>query len=102
MRVLKACTVKNYLEISALAKRGVPALQSWYAMTGLAADEVGFDKCGKVITGNNADLLFWTENVVEDPVLLEKNSILEVVKDGKCYRGTIDAFDQVTFESTIE
>ncbi len=51
-------------------------------MTGLAASEIGQDDAGVLQVGRRADLLICQGDVIDQPQLLDKGAMLEVVKDG--------------------
>jgi imidazolonepropionase-like amidohydrolase len=91
---------RNYMEIAALVRDGLPALQAWLGMTGLAAQEVGQADTGTLRTGQRADLLLWRGDVVAHPALLAPDRLVEVLKDGVAYRGDLPGLPHRTFRDT--
>lgn len=100
--VLPGMHGRNYMEMAALVADGLPPLQAWHAMTGLAAREIGQDDAGTILPGQRADLLLCRGNVLEDPALLDAFGLVEVVKDGIAYRGAIPELPQRTYRQTTD
>lgn len=92
---------RNYMEVVSLMKDGLHALSAWYAGTGLAAERIGQDDTGMLMSGKRADLLLCSSDVIDNPSLFEQGALLEVVKDGVGYRGVIAEIPQRTFCSTV-
>ena len=78
---------RHCLEIVSLIKDGLTPLEAWYGATGLAADEIGQHDSGTLCVGQRADLLICKGDVVNDPALIAREALVEVVKDGEGYRG---------------
>ncbi len=85
--VLPGMHGRNYLELAALQRDGLPALAAWHAMTGVAAQEIGQLDAGTLAEGQRADVLLCRGDVLEQPALLEHGAIVEVLKDGFGHRG---------------
>ncbi|MCP3920514.1 MAG: amidohydrolase family protein [bacterium] len=98
--VLPGMHGRNFMELVYLMKDGLPALQAWHGMTGLAAQELGADDTGVLAPGKRADLLVATDDVVAKPELLE-TALLEVVQDGKGHRGGVAGLPQRTVTDTV-
>jgi len=99
--VLPGMHGRNYMELVYLIKDGMNPLAAWYGGTGLAADEIGQTDTGKIVEGKRADLLFCNEDVISDPSHMDKGAIVEVMKDGLCYKGGLGQ-TPVTFQSQID
>ncbi len=99
--VLPGMHGRNYMEIVALVRDGLDPLHAWHAMTGLAAAEIGQDDAGVLAPGRRADLLLCEGDVLRDPGLLDRGALVEVVKDGEAYRGTVPGLPVRTFRSGI-
>jgi imidazolonepropionase-like amidohydrolase len=78
---------RNYLELVHLMRDGLPALRAWHGATGLAAREIGALDTGTLASGQRADLLIASEDVLEHPGRLEHGALLEVLQDGLGHRG---------------
>lgn len=100
--VLPGMHGQNYMEIAHLISDGLSPLKAWYGATGLAASEIDQTDTGSLRPGNRADLLICKANVIDDPKLLGKGALLEVIKDGLAYKGGIPQIKQRTFASTVE
>ena len=98
--VLPGMHGRNYMELCALMNDGLTSLEAWYAMTGLAANEVGVPDSGTIVPGQRADLLICNADVVDNPALLDKGALVEVIKDGVGHRGGVPAIPQRTFRDT--
>jgi imidazolonepropionase-like amidohydrolase len=92
--VLPGMHGRNYMELVALMADGLDPLQAWHGMTGLAAEEIGFDDTGCLREGARADLLICQDDPIEDPRLLDVGALVEVVKDGVAYRGGLEGLPQ--------
>ena len=99
--VLPGMHGRNYMEIVALVKDGLDPLHAWHAMTGAAAEEIGQDDAGVLAAGKRADLLLCEGDVLADPAKMDSGAIVEVIKDGEGYRGTVAGIPQRTFRSGI-
>ena len=88
---------RNYMELVALMTDGLPALEAWHGMTGLAAEEIGLDDTGCLKEGARADLLVCQDDAIDDPRLLDVGALVEVVKDGVGYRGGLEALPQRSY-----
>jgi len=99
--VLPGMHGRNYVEIAALCRDGLPALAAWHAMTGLAAEEIGQTDAGTLAEGQRADVLLCRGDVFEKPQLLEQGAIVEVLKDGLGHRG-LAGVPQRSFRSTVD
>jgi imidazolonepropionase-like amidohydrolase len=99
--VLPGMHGRNYLEIAALARDGLPPLAAWHAMTGLAAEEIGQSDAGTLAEGQRADLVLWKGDVLEKPELLSEAAIVEVIKDGVGHRGRAGV-PQRSFKATVD
>lgn len=100
--VLPGMHGQNYLEIASLIADGLTPLQAWHGATGLAADEIGESDTGVLKTGKLADLLICKGNVIDEPQLMGKGALIEVMKDGVGHRGGIPQIPQRTFASTVQ
>jgi imidazolonepropionase-like amidohydrolase len=100
--VLPAMHGRNYMEIVHLVRDGLPALHAWHAGTGLAAAEIGQGDAGTLAVGQRADLLLCRGDVIQDPALLDRGALLEVVKDGEGYRGGVEGVPQRTWRRGFE
>ena len=92
---------RNYMELVALIREGVPPMAAWFGATGLAAEQLGLTDTGTVTEGKRADLLVCQGNVVNDPLLLDSGALVEVVKDGKGYRNGLPNIPQLTYGSAM-
>ncbi|MFT5052906.1 MAG: imidazolonepropionase-like amidohydrolase [Chlamydiales bacterium] len=100
--VLPGMHGRNFMELVHLHRDGLSELEAWHSSTGLAADEIGLDDTGVLKAGKRADLLICGVDVVGEPELLDSaGAIVEVMKDGEAYRGTIPELPQRTFEHTV-
>ncbi len=99
--VLPGMHGRNYMEIAALVQDGLNPLEAWHGMTGLAAEEIGQHDAGTIEPGRRADLLFCDRDVLADPTSMDDGAIVEVVKDGEAYRGTVAGFPTRSFRSTV-
>lgn len=99
--VLPGMHGRNYMEIVHLIKDGVSPLTAWYGATGLAASEIGQEDTGRLLPGRRADLLLADGDVVEQPELLDRGALIEVIKDGFGYRGGIPDIPQRTFHQSV-
>ena len=93
---------RNYMELVALMKDGIPALTAWYGATGLAARLIGQEDSGVLTSGHRADLLICRGDVLEQPVLFDQGALLEVVKDGMAYRGGVQGLPVRTMDSCMQ
>jgi imidazolonepropionase-like amidohydrolase len=100
--VLPGMHGRNYMELVALMRDGVPALTAWHGMTGLAAQEIGQTDAGTLEPGKRADLLVCAGDVLNQPGLLGDGALVEVVKDGIGYRNGIPQVPQTSFRSATE
>ncbi|MDA0739738.1 MAG: amidohydrolase family protein [Nitrospirae bacterium] len=92
---------RNFMEIVSLMQDGLSSLSAWYAGTGLAAERIGQDDAGCLVPGKRADLLLCNQDVIEDPTVFDQGALVEVLKDGVGYRGTLPDVPQRTFGSTV-
>ncbi len=99
--VLRGMHGKNYRELVHLIREGLSPLAAWYGMTGLAASEIGQADAGQIRAGLRADLLFCKADVIESPGQFDHGALVEVMKDGTCYRGGIAALPQRSFRSSL-
>ncbi len=99
--VLPGMHGRNYMELHYLIKDGMRPLQAWHAATGLAAAEIGQTDSGTIAIGQRADMLFSRGNVVNQPELLDAGAMVEVMKDGECYKGGLGLGTR-TFASSID
>lgn len=95
--VLPGMHGRNYMEIVHLIRDGLAPLRAWHGATGLAAREIGQDDAGTLEAGQRADFLVCSEDVLDDPELLDRGALLEVVKDGEGYRGGLPDLPQRTW-----
>ena len=93
---------RNFMEIVHLVEDGLEPLRAWYAATGLAAREIGQEDAGTLVSGQRADLLICTGDVIQRPELLDAGALLEVVKDGVGYRGALEGLPQRGFPDTVQ
>lgn len=100
--VLPGMHGRNYMEIAHLIRDGLSSLQAWYGATGLAAAEIDQSDTGVIQAGKRADLLICKGNVIDDPELLGKGGLVEVLKDGEAYRAGIPQIQQRTFSHTVQ
>ncbi|MGD9853159.1 MAG: amidohydrolase family protein [Nitrospirales bacterium] len=100
--VLQDMHGRNFMELVALIKEGVPPLGAWYGATGLAAEQIGQADAGQLAPGHRADFLVCRGDVVNDPGLLDQGALLEVIKDGRGHRGGLPGFPQNTFQEAVE
>jgi imidazolonepropionase-like amidohydrolase len=100
--VLPGMHGQNYMEIANLIIDGVKPLQAWYGASGLAAEEIGQTDTGVLKAGKRADLLICKGDVINDPTLLGKGGLVEVVKDGEAYRSGIPQIKQRSFATTVD
>lgn len=99
--VLKGMHGRNYMEIVHLVRDGLSPLRAWWGATGLAAQEIGQDDTGVVAAGKRADLLICDRDVVDDPELLDRGAIVEVMKDGVGHRRGVAGLPQRAYPDTI-
>ena len=99
--VLQDMHGRNYMELVALMKEGIPPLGAWYGATGLAAEQIGQSDTGQLVPGRRADFLVCRGDVIQNPELLDHGALLEVVKDGRGYRGGVPAIPQMTFQQAV-
>ena len=92
---------RNYMEVVSLMQDGLSSLSAWYAGTGLAAERIGQNDTGTLMSGKRADLLLCSNDVIDNPSLFEQGALCEVIKDGVGYRGAITDIPQRTFHSTV-
>ncbi|HEY4183655.1 MAG TPA: amidohydrolase family protein [Polyangia bacterium] len=95
--VLPGMHGRNYVEMSALMNDGLTNLEAWYAMTGLAAREVGLSDTGAIEPGFRADLLICRDDVIANPRLFGRDTLVEVIKEGVGHRGGLSALPQRRF-----
>jgi imidazolonepropionase-like amidohydrolase len=95
--VLPGMHGRNHQELVHLVKDGLSPLEAWFAMTGRAAPAIGQDDAGTLAPGKRADLLVCKGDVLEKPELFEKGALVEVVKDGRAYRGGLAGLPQHTW-----
>jgi imidazolonepropionase-like amidohydrolase len=93
---------RNYMELVALIKEGVPSLAAWFGATGLAADQIGQTDTGTLAEGKRADLLVCREDVLEDPSHFDHGALVEVLKDGRGYRNGLPGIPQCTFAHCVD
>ncbi len=99
--VLTGMHGRNYLEIVFLVRDGLAPLQAWYGATGLAAAEIGQSDAGTLLPGQRADLLLWKQDVLDEPIRMTDESLLEVIKDGVAYRGGAPELPQRGFRDLV-
>ena len=99
--VLPGMHGQNYMEIASLIADGLTPLQAWYGATGLAAAEIDEPDTGELKAGKLADLLLCKGNVIDQPELMGKGALIEVMKEGEAYRGGIPQIKQRTFATTV-
>ena len=99
--VLQDMHGRNYMELAALIREGVPPLGAWYGATGLAAEQIGQGDTGELTEGRRADLLICQSGVLEDPTKFDQGALVEVVKDGYGYRKGLKGLPQQDYERTI-
>jgi imidazolonepropionase-like amidohydrolase len=92
---------RNYMEIVHLIRDGLSPLQAWHGATGLAAQEIGQTDAGALLPGRRADLLVARGDVVEQPELLDRGALIEVIKDGMGCRGGLPGIPQQGFPTTV-
>ena len=97
--VLPGMHGRNFMEMVQLVRLGARPLQAWHAMTGLAAREIGQDDSGELVEGRRADLLVCDGDVIDDPGLLDRGALVEVLKDGVGHRG-LEGVPQRTYRDT--
>ena len=93
---------RNYMELVALIREGVPPLTAWFGATGLAAKQLGQLDTGGLVEGRRADILLCREDVIEDPSYFDRGALVEVIKDGWGYRDEIPGIPQQTFRNTVD
>ncbi len=98
--VLPGMHGRNYMELVHLVKDGLSPLAAWHAGTGLAARHVGQEDAGALVAGRRADLLIARGDVIEDPELLDRGALVEVLQDGVGHRG-LAGVPQRGFASTV-
>jgi len=99
--VLPGMHGKNYMELVYLIADGIEPLTVWFGATGLAAKEIGQDDSGTITAGKRADLLICKPGVLEKPEVMAEGGILEVIKDGIGYHGTLNGLPRKTFAATV-
>jgi imidazolonepropionase-like amidohydrolase len=99
--VLPGMHGRNYMEIVHLIRDGLSPLQAWHGATGLAAQEIGQTDAGALLPGRRADLLVARGDVVEQPELLDRGALIEVIKDGMGCRGGLPGIPQQGFPTTV-
>lgn len=99
--VLPGMHGRNYMELVYLIKDGVSPLTAWYGATGLAASEIGQEDTGRLLPGRRADFLLAKGDVVEQPELLDRGALVEVIKDGIGYRGAFATLPHRSFRDTV-
>ena len=100
--VLPGMHGRNYMELVSLTRDGIPSLAAWYGATGLAAEQIGQDDSGELITGRKADLLVCRGDVITHPELFAQGALVEVIKDGMGYRGEMSGLPQRKFENCVQ
>ena len=85
--VLPGMHGRNWMELVTFLDEGLDALQAWWSMTGLAAEEIGQTDSGTLAEGQRADFLVFSDDAIDDPRVFEREGLLEVVKDGLGHRG---------------
>ncbi len=100
--VLQHMHGRNFMELVALIQEGVPPWHAWFGATGLAAEQIGLSDTGRIIPGCRADLLVCQGNVLDNPGLLDKGGMVEVVKDGWGYRNGLEEIPQRGFSHTVD
>ena len=100
--VLPGMHGRNYMELVHLIRDGLSPLAAWHGATGLAATEIGQDDAGVLAPGKRADLLVARGDVVEDPGLLDRGALVEVLKDGVGHRGGLAGVPQTSFRSVVD
>ena len=78
---------RNYMELVHLIRDGLTPLRAWHGATGLAARELGRPDVGTIGTGQRADLLIASADVLAKPELFERGALVEVLQDGVGHRG---------------
>jgi imidazolonepropionase-like amidohydrolase len=99
--VLRGMHGKNYMELIVLARNGLSPLEAWHSSTGLAARRIDVPQAGTVAAGQFADLLFCSADVFEKPEELDKGALVEVMKDGVAYRGSIPGLPVRRYRDTV-
>jgi imidazolonepropionase-like amidohydrolase len=99
--VLPGMHGRNFMEIVWLIREGVSHLSAWYGSTGLAAREIGADDTGTIEAGRRADLLVAAGDVIDQPELLDRGALVEVIKDGVGHRSGLEGVPQRDFVSTL-
>jgi imidazolonepropionase-like amidohydrolase len=97
--VLPGMHGRNYMELVYLIREGLNPLAAWHGATGLAAQEIGQTDAGTLKEGQRADLLFCKGDVLQKPELFEQGALVDVMKDGVCYRGGIASLPQRDYRS---
>lgn len=85
--VLPGMHGRNYMELVHLIQDGLSPLAAWWGGTGLAARHIGQEDAGTLEAGRRADLLLARGDVVEQPELLDRGALVEVLQDGLGHRG---------------
>jgi imidazolonepropionase-like amidohydrolase len=99
--VLPGMHGKNYMELVVLARGGLAPLEAWHSSTGLAATHIAVPQAGTVAAGQFADLVFCSKDVFEKPEELGRGAMVEVMKDGMAYRGTIPDLPVRRYRDTV-
>lgn len=99
--VLPGMHGRNYMELVHLVRDGLSPLAAWHGATGLAARELAVEDTGTLEAGKRADLLLCEGDVLQDPELLDRGALVEVIKDGVAYRGAVEGFAQRTFAGGV-
>lgn len=93
---------RNYMELAALMRDGIPSLTAWHSATGLAAQHIGQEDAGSLTAGKRADVLICREDVIENPERLDQEgTLIEVIKDGVGHRQGIAELPQRTFHECV-
>jgi imidazolonepropionase-like amidohydrolase len=99
--VLPGMHGKNYMELVVLARNGLSPLEAWHSSTGLAAKQIDVPRAGTIAAGQFADLVFCSADVFEKPEELEQGALVEVMKDGMTYRGSIPGLPVRRYQDTV-
>lgn len=92
---------RNWMELVHLMREGLTALEAWYASTGAPATAIEQPDTGVLEAGRRADLLISTQDVIDNPARFDQRCMLEVIKDGVGYRGSLPQLPQRTFRHTV-
>lgn len=99
--VLPGMHGKNYMELVVLVRNGLAPLEAWHSSTGLAAKHIGVPQAGTIAPGQFADLVFCSKDVFEKPEELDRGALVEVMKEGKAYRGAVPGLPLRHYRDTV-